>query len=198
MYRTRSLLAAATGVALLAANMPAAMAHSVGDHDMWSGKVHGAYRNVRYCDSRVTDFLPAASQTDGDQSVFEKVSFLTGSDYFTDKFTIDIAGTYQVTLTDFEFPAPLAESGLNVTSATESFGSLIGPGSFSFDAQPGSYYLSFFATAPDLGQYGIEIAQYGIVVSQPGDVSAVPVPAAAWLFGSGLIGLAGVIRRKSA
>jgi hypothetical protein len=31
-----------------------------------------------------------------------------------------------------------------------------------------------------------------------GDVSAVPVPAAAWLFGSGLMGLIGVARRKKA
>ncbi len=31
---------------------------------------------------------------------------------------------------------------------------------------------------------------------QSGDVSAVPVPAAVWLFGSGLIGLIGVARRK--
>jgi len=33
---------------------------------------------------------------------------------------------------------------------------------------------------------------------RPGDVSAVPVPAAVWLFGSGLLGLVGVARRKSA
>jgi len=33
---------------------------------------------------------------------------------------------------------------------------------------------------------------------QSGDVSAVPVPAAVWLFGSGLLGLVGVARRKSA
>lgn len=33
---------------------------------------------------------------------------------------------------------------------------------------------------------------------QSGDVSAVPVPAAVWLFGSGLIGLAGFARRKKA
>jgi len=31
---------------------------------------------------------------------------------------------------------------------------------------------------------------------RPGDISAVPVPAAAWLFGSGLIGLIGVAKRK--
>lgn len=32
---------------------------------------------------------------------------------------------------------------------------------------------------------------------RPGDVAAVPVPAAAWLFGSGLLGLAGVARRQA-
>ena len=34
-------------------------------------------------------------------------------------------------------------------------------------------------------------------VSVTADVSAVPVPAAAWLFGSGLLGLVGVARRKA-
>lgn len=38
---------------------------------------------------------------------------------------------------------------------------------------------------------------YGWAV-QSGDVSAVPVPAAVWLFGSGLIGLLGLARRKKA
>lgn len=33
---------------------------------------------------------------------------------------------------------------------------------------------------------------------RPGDVAAVPVPAAAWLLGSGLLGLAGVARRRKA
>lgn len=38
---------------------------------------------------------------------------------------------------------------------------------------------------------------YAMVV-RPGDVAAVPIPAAAWLFGSGLLGLIGVARRKAA
>jgi hypothetical protein len=38
---------------------------------------------------------------------------------------------------------------------------------------------------------------YGWAV-RSGDVSAVPVPAAVWLFGSGLIGLVGLARRKKA
>ena len=31
---------------------------------------------------------------------------------------------------------------------------------------------------------------------RPGDVSAVPIPGAVWLFGSGMLGLAGMVRRK--
>lgn len=36
------------------------------------------------------------------------------------------------------------------------------------------------------------------LVVRPGDIGAVPVPAAAWLLGSGLLGLIGVARRKAA
>lgn len=204
MHTTKALLSVAMGIALLAGNVSVATAHLLESSDNQAGEVHSAYRNLRYCDyrSQVDDYVPGgqyAGNTASDEGVvYEQVSFLTGSGYFTDKFSIDTAGTYQVTLTDFEFPNALIETGLNVTTATESFGSLIGPGSFTFDADPGSYYLSFFGKAPELGQYGIEIAQYGIVISQPGDVSTVPVPAAAWLFGSGLLGLAGAVRRKAA
>jgi hypothetical protein len=43
-----------------------------------------------------------------------------------------------------------------------------------------------------------EAAQYDIKISVVGDgVSAVPVPAAVWMFGSGLIGLVSFSRRKS-
>jgi hypothetical protein len=38
---------------------------------------------------------------------------------------------------------------------------------------------------------------YALAV-RPGDVAAVPVPAAVWLFGSGLLGLIGMARRKAA
>lgn len=36
------------------------------------------------------------------------------------------------------------------------------------------------------------------VVAKIGEITVVPVPAAAWLFGSGLIGLVGIARRKNA
>lgn len=52
-----------------------------------------------------------------------------------------------------------------------------------------------------LGEYnfGIEVAQAGWGVENVRmDVQVVPVPAAVWLFGSGLLGLVGIARRKKA
>lgn len=49
----------------------------------------------------------------------------------------------------------------------------------------------------DQGYYNKANIAFGWAVHS-GDVSAVPVPAAVWLFGSGLIGLTGIARRKRA
>lgn len=48
-----------------------------------------------------------------------------------------------------------------------------------------------------LGNKAISTGMYALAV-RPGDVAAVPVPAAVWLFGSGLLGLIGIARRKAA
>ncbi len=60
---------------------------------------------------------------------------------------------------------------------------------------------SFFMADGSQNVIAASVDYYGWAV-QSGDVglltSAVPVPAAVWLFGSGLLGLAGVARRKSA
>ena len=122
--------------------------------------------------------------------VYEKVELFQTETFFTDIFEITDAGNYKATLTDFNFLAPMELTGMNVTTATELLGSLVKPGSFTFDAAPGEYYVSFFGLAgkPSVpSQYGIEISQV-----------VVPVPAAVWLFGSGLLGLIGIARRKKA
>ena len=123
--------------------------------------------------------------------VYDKVEIFQTQTFFTDTFEITEAGSYLATLTDFEFTAPMTDTGMNVTTATDLLGSLLAPGSFNFDATPGNYFVSFFGFAdlsgPQIGQYGIEISQAS---------SAVPVPAAIWLFGSGLIGLVGMTRRR--
>jgi len=120
--------------------------------------------------------------------VYDKVELFQTETFFTDIFEITEAGSYLATLTDFEFPVPMVAAGMSVTTATDSLGSLLAPGSFNFDATPGSHFVSFFGfadtSAPQLGQYGIEISQ-------------VPVPAAVWLFTSGLLGLITISRRET-
>lgn len=58
-----------------------------------------------------------------------------------------------------------------------------------------AWYFQFFNGF----QYGeIKTASLYALAVRPGDVAAVPLPAAVWLFGSGLLGLLGVARRKAA
>jgi hypothetical protein len=118
--------------------------------------------------------------------VYEEVELFDTQTVLNDTFTVIDAGTYRATLTDFEFPEPMAQSGMAVTTATELLGSLNAPGSFTFDATPGDYFVSFFGEAGASTSYGM----YGIEISQ------VPLPAAVWLLGSGLIALVGVGRRR--
>ena len=122
-------------------------------------------------------------------TVYEKVELFQTETFFTDSFEISDAGVYMATLTDFSFSAPMIDTGMNVTTAKDWLGGLMAPGSFTFNATPGSYFVSFFGAA-DIST-SLQLGQYGIHISQ------VPVPAAAWLFGSGLIGLAFVARRKA-
>lgn len=61
---------------------------------------------------------------------------------------------------------------------------------------PGSYSITGLLTASALDNYGIPYnATVGAV--RLTEVSAVPVPAAAWLFGSGLLAVAGLLRSRS-
>lgn len=64
------------------------------------------------------------------------------------------------------------------------------------DAVPYSLGSSYFTMTTDSLQAGT----YSLVIAMKNEakVSAVPVPAAVWLLGSGLLGLVGVARRKAA
>lgn len=135
----------------------------------------------------IVTLLVMAGNSWANTVVYDKVELFQTEAFFTDIFNISEAGSYKATLTDFEFPMPMVATGMSVTTATDLLGSLLAPGSFNFDAMPGKYFVSFFGfadtAAPQLGQYGIEITQ-------------VSVPAAVWLFGSGLLGMIGIARRK--
>lgn len=54
----------------------------------------------------------------------------------------------------------------------------------------------YFSMNSGKQNYFSKSINYNAWAVQSGDISAVPVPAAVWLFGSGLLGLIGVARRK--
>ena len=59
-----------------------------------------------------------------------------------------------------------------------------------------TYTLTYSATVPAGDPSNFGTTPY--LLSLTGTVTAVPVPAAVWLFGSGLVGLAGIARRRKA
>ena len=59
-----------------------------------------------------------------------------------------------------------------------------------------AWLYDMYGGIPDY--YGVDQRNGYAWAVQSGDVSAVPVPAAVWLFGSGLVGLVGLARRKKA
>lgn len=117
--------------------------------------------------------------------------------YSTNEFTISDPGTYTATLADFQFPQSLDQLGLLVTDGgTQELGRSLGPGSFNFDAQPGTYTAALYGVAGgalQLGYYGVNI--------QLGDDSVVPtspviLPSTIVLLATGLIVFGGVARRR--
>ena len=115
--------------------------------------------------------------------VYEDVDFIKGSDTRSESFLIKQAGSYQVTLSDFQFPKSFTELDLLIgTSVAPNSGSIHGPGTFSFNATPGTYWANVFGIADkpfDIGLYGIRIEQISM--------SPVPLPASILLLGSALV-----------
>jgi hypothetical protein len=98
-------------------------------------------------------------------------------------------------------------SGANFTGsgvgfvATGTSGSCIGPAQFPYcQAGPGLTEFGYILTATGPASWDLKL----ITISQSSStltkdyslVGAVPIPAASWLFGSGLIGLVGAVRKR--
>ena len=112
---------------------------------------------------------------------------LTNSGFnFNSVFIDQVAGTLDVINAAFFVPAV---SGGNFDLAVLSFTAL-NPGVTTTD-------LGFFENQPTwVDENDVDLASQPRYIGATVTVSAVPVPAAVWLFGSGLIGLVGIARRR--
>lgn len=128
---------------------------------------------------------------------FDDVEYIMGNYNNTQKLRISEAGSYKLTLKD-NSKRPFKKMGARFTfSKGGKVANLTHGGSVIFDLKPGLYDLSYFAKTykpRKSGKFSISLKPYVTDVPPP---AAVPVPAAAWLFGSGLLGLAGLMHRRA-
>lgn len=137
----------------------------------------------------------------GSNTIAGVTSFVPGSYFDLDTFTFRIFEGAQIS----SFMVDFISSDSMIS--TNNF-NLLNPGGFStvlFDftigANSGSQIdlLALAGGALDPGMYSIEQIVNGsgsINYTYSAEVNAVPIPAAVWLFASGLIGLAGIARKR--
>jgi len=127
----------------------------------------------------------------------------TGMDYTTSSVTVISSGSSTAVLnlsgwgvTWNGIPAIPMGSGAWGTGFTTSQGKMTCSGTNGATCGTGaSYVLDYHGTVPNGDPSGFGNVKYALhLVGTVG--TTVPVPAAAWLFGSGLVGLVGVARRK--
>jgi hypothetical protein len=68
--------------------------------------------------------------------------------------TVKSAGSYDVHLSDLEFPARFAELDLAVTRGTARVGSIFGSGKLTFAATPGTYFVNIVSRVNSTAQFG--------------------------------------------
>lgn len=135
--------------------------------------------------------LLSTPQFAGATSVFETTGWITGTEGVTFDFEADTApfDDYKVTLSDLSTDPFFGFDFLflSLTTSTGTVDNIFGPGSFTFDATPGeTYFANIFGTGGGTvgaGLFGIEI-------------TAVPVPPAVLLLGSGIFALFALKKRN--
>jgi hypothetical protein len=123
--------------------------------------------------------------------VYELQDFIFQKEIIIEEFTADIAPTtYKATLTDLSYTLGLPDFeklNMSITNGPQFLGNTIGPGSFFFEVVLGeTYFLNIFGKAgcpEELGLFNVTI-------------EAVPIPPAALLLGSGILGLV-MLRRRA-
>lgn len=84
-----------------------------------------------------------------------------GALFSSRKVTLTVNGTYDARVDDIEFPARFGELAVVVSRGSEKLGSVIGEGTFPFDASAGNYFINFIATPAQgagFGSYRLRVA----------------------------------------
>jgi hypothetical protein len=142
--------------------------------------------------------LSTAPAVHADQILVAQTSMINGTVSTVDSFTAPGTGTVTIQLADIPWPAALSSLSFFASSATQVVasgtvpppnGALSGTLLESFQVTPGTYFAHITGTAApgplDLGLYSMQVSF----------APAVPLPAAAWLLGGGLLLIAGLGRR---
>lgn len=116
------------------------------------------------------------------------------SQRFNGTFEIGQPGSWQVKFEDLEHDTPPSWLDIEFTRGKDHIVDYIrNDEGFIVEAPPGKYGFSIIArhhNKTHADDFSVEVI--------PPTTSAVPLPASAWLFGSGLIGLIAAVRRKVA
>jgi hypothetical protein len=92
--------------------------------------------------------------------VFEKTQ-AAGAILQSRVVNVATGGSYDVRLTDLQFPVAFTELAAAVTRGTQRVGFIFGGGRFSFDATPGAYQLNFITRVDPgakFGTYGLDVS----------------------------------------
>lgn len=142
----------------------------------------------------------AAPAVHADQILVAQTSLISGTVSTVDGFTAPAAGTITIQLANIPWPSALSSLSFFASSASQVLasgsvpppsGALSGTLLDTFQVSgPGTYFAHVTGTASPSGP--LDLGLYSMQVSF---APAVPLPAAAWLLGGGLLLIAGLGRR---
>ena len=86
-------------------------------------------------------------------TVLDNVAFISGTETQMSEFEIMDGGLFKATLTDLEFLSPFDVLALAITTGPDVVGTLVGPGMFTFAADPGTFVANVFGIAGGVQQF---------------------------------------------
>ena len=144
-------------------------------------------REIAYFILGIAIYLLGISNAHATTVVLEDFQVVTEDTISTTWFEVEQAGIYEVELVDFEFPAAFDILALGIVQDLMPLGIGFGTGSFTFDVSTPGMLTAHLAALPGAGGVGTYAFQ----------ITAIPLPPAAMLLFSGLIGLVLVARRPN-